>query len=69
MDYGGYTIWCGSHDCEQAERKCFSEDNLSRSSSRDRKNCKTEKQPDEEAYRLEPTPAGFDTGTIPARLF
>ena len=20
MDYGGYTIWCRSHDCEQVER-------------------------------------------------
>ena len=23
MDYGGYTIWCGSHDCEQVERNAF----------------------------------------------
>ena len=53
MDYGGYKIWCGSHDCEQVERNASR--NIS-SSSRDRKNCKTEKQPDR---RLIVTPWGL----------
>lgn len=25
MDYGGYKIWCGSHDCKQVERNASKE--------------------------------------------
>ena len=63
MDYGGYTIWCGSHDCEQVERNAFLKIMYLVG--------KIARPRNSRIRGLSPraTPAGFDTGTYPARLF